>query len=155
MKWRCKQMKPLITLLHLWPRLGYWATNTENNARVQFSSEISKSPLTRHISSHCVPSTCSIRLISLLCWSDSSPLQHQSPPRHPLYLSGSPWGGFNSTPIPPNNTLPIMPLFNPIPPVIDTRGLERLRSVCLCVSVEQLSWVSWWKAAPAWSALCR
>lgn len=43
----------------------------------------------------------------------------------PTTLQRSPWGGFHYPASPPNNTLPIIPLFNPIPPGIDTRGLQR------------------------------
>lgn len=85
-----------------------------------------------------------ITLLSISVQSDTSPLQHGKPSSPHSSPHRSPWGGFHHPA--PNNTLPIMPLFNPIPPGIDTRGSERgwgeesvcvyvCHSVCVCHSV--------------------
>lgn len=69
--------------------------------------------------------------ISLLCWASMArvtPVHYtvKALNSFPTTPQRSPWGGFYYSPSPPDNTLPIMPLFNPIPPGIDTRGLERV-----------------------------
>lgn len=67
-----------------------------------------------------------ITLPSISGQSDTSPLHRQSPQLFPRNPQRSPWGGFLSAAGTANNSLPIRPLFNPIPPGIDTRGLERV-----------------------------
>lgn len=56
-------------------------------------------------------------------------------------LQRSPWGGSHYPPSPADNTLPIMPLFNPIPPGMDRRGFEwGWEEMCVCMCWNGTVW---------------